>query len=66
MKALTNNIEITLVLGGFYMAVPHWYCVVTAMAANIEWPEKYLKQDFSKLLWADECRSTFDGPDGWA
>lgn len=31
-----------------------------------EWANRYLKQDFSKVLWTDECRATLDGPDGWA
>ena len=33
---------------------------------RVEWAERYLKQDFSKVLWTDECRATLDGPDGWA
>ena len=28
--------------------------------------KKYLKTDFSKVLWTDEMRVTFDGSDGWA
>ena len=33
---------------------------------RIEWCKKYLKQDFSKVIWSDEMRATLDGPDGWA
>ena len=28
-----------------------------------EWAERYLKTDFSKVLWTDEMRATLDGPD---
>ena len=33
---------------------------------RLDWADMYLKQDFSKVLWTDECRATLDGPDGWA
>lgn len=33
---------------------------------RLEWADRYMKQDFSKVLWTDECRATLDGPDGWA
>ena len=28
--------------------------------------KKYVKQDFTNVIWTDECRATLDGPDGWA
>jgi len=31
-----------------------------------DWAKKYLKTDFSKVLWTDEMRVTVDGPDGRA
>uniref|UniRef100_A0AAY4C5V1 Oxysterol-binding protein n=1 Tax=Denticeps clupeoides TaxID=299321 RepID=A0AAY4C5V1_9TELE len=31
-----------------------------------DWAKKYLKTDFSKVLWTDEMRVSIDGPDGWA
>ena len=31
-----------------------------------DWAKKYLKTDFSKVLWSVEMRVTLDGPDGWA
>ena len=31
-----------------------------------DWAKKYLKTDFSKVLWTDEMRVTVDGPHGWA
>lgn len=33
---------------------------------RIEWCKKYLKLDFTKVIWSDEMRATLDGPDGWA
>jgi transposase len=33
---------------------------------RLEWSRKYMKTDFSKVLWTDEMRGTLDGPDGWA
>lgn len=32
---------------------------------RLEWATRYMKQDFTKVLWTDECRATLDGPDGW-
>ena len=32
---------------------------------RLEWSRKYMKTDFSKVLWTDEMRGTLDGPDGW-
>ncbi|XP_053323801.1 uncharacterized protein LOC128497662 [Spea bombifrons] len=31
-----------------------------------DWTKKYLKTDFTKLLWTNEMRVTLDSPDGWA
>lgn len=31
-----------------------------------DWAKKYLKTDFSKVLWTDEMKVTLDGPNGWA
>ena len=28
--------------------------------------QKYLKQDFTKVIWTVECRATINCPDGWA
>ena len=33
---------------------------------RVKWAKKYLKHDFNKVIWTDECRATLDGPDGWA
>ena len=27
--------------------------------------KKFLKQDFSKVIFTDECRASLDGPDDW-
>lgn len=32
---------------------------------RLKWAEDYMKTDFSKVLFTDECRATLDGPDGW-
>ena len=32
---------------------------------RVEWARKYLKLDFSTVIFTDECRATLDGPDGW-
>ena len=32
---------------------------------RISWAHQYLKLDFSKVIFTDECRATLDGPDGW-
>jgi len=33
---------------------------------RIDWARKFIKQDFHKVIWSDECRATLDGPDGWS
>ena len=33
---------------------------------RIEWAEKYMKTDFSSVIFTDECRAILDGRDGWA
>ena len=33
---------------------------------RVKWAMKYLKTDFSNVLFTDECRATLDGPDGFA
>ncbi|KAA8595950.1 hypothetical protein FQN60_011241, partial [Etheostoma spectabile] len=38
----------------------------TAQLKRQDWAKKYLKPDFSKVLWTDEMRVALDGPDGWA
>ena len=32
----------------------------------MDWGVRYMKQDFSKVLWTDKCRATLNRPDGWA
>lgn len=33
---------------------------------RVEWAKKYMKVDFSQVVFSDECRATLDGPDGFA
>lgn len=33
---------------------------------RLAWAKKYMKTDFSTVLFTDECRATLDGPDGWS
>ena len=32
---------------------------------RLAWARKYLKQDFSYVIFTDEYRATLDGTDGW-
>ena len=36
------------------------------MCNRVSWAKKYLKLNFSKVLFMDECRGMLDGPDGWS
>ena len=33
---------------------------------RVEFAVKYMKQDFDKVMFTDECRATLDGPDGFS
>ena len=33
---------------------------------RVSWAKKYMKVDFSKVIFTDECHATLDGPDGWS
>ena len=33
---------------------------------RIQWAKKCMETDFSSVIFADACRGTLDGPDGWA
>ena len=33
---------------------------------RMAWAKKYLKRDFSKNIFTDECRASLDDPDGWS
>ena len=33
---------------------------------RLSFAEKYMKLDFSRVVFSDECRATLDGPDGFA
>ena len=35
-------------------------------ARRLEWATKYMKTDFSRVIFTDECRATLNGPDDWA
>ncbi len=32
---------------------------------RMEWVKKYMKTDFSSVIFTDECRARLDGPDQW-
>ena len=32
---------------------------------QLNWARQYMKLDFNKVIFTDECRATLDGPDGW-
>ena len=32
---------------------------------RLNWARQYMKLDFNKVIFTDECRATLDGPDGW-
>lgn len=34
--------------------------------SRLQWAKKYMKTDWSKVIFTDECRATLDGPDGFA
>ena len=34
------------------------------MENRVEWLKKYVKQDFTNVMWTDECRATLDEPNG--
>ena len=35
-------------------------------AKRVSWATKYMKVDFSKVIFTDECRASLDGPGGWS
>ena len=30
------------------------------------WAEKYIKQDFTRVIWSDDTRVSLEGPDNWS
>ena len=36
------------------------------MKRRVEWAKTTMKNDFSCIIFTDECGATLDGPDGWS
>ena len=66
VESKTSRWRIIQVLAEMKSAIKKVPLTMNHKERRVEFAVKYMKQDFDKVMFTDECRAPLDGPDGFS